>query len=248
MGAVSPSRYTVQAGWDHVPHLDAKTRKELYDSTPPHLREARSQGVPSLGSGAIYPIMWQDVTCSPFAIPAHWKRGYGMDVGWKKTSAIWGAQDPADGTLYAYSEYYVGEKVPLIHATAVKARGDWMVGAMDSAAWGRSQRDGEQLMVEYMDCGLKLVNANKAVEAGLYHVWQLLETGRLKFFNTLRNTAAEYRIYRRDEKGDVVKENDHLMDALRYMCMTWLEIARVKPADQSVMPGGPRQNASSVGY
>ena len=36
MGEVSPSRYVVQAGWDSVPHLDDKTKKELLDSTPPN--------------------------------------------------------------------------------------------------------------------------------------------------------------------------------------------------------------------
>ena len=36
------------AGWDDVPHLEERTKTELLESTPPHLRDARSKGIPSL--------------------------------------------------------------------------------------------------------------------------------------------------------------------------------------------------------
>jgi hypothetical protein len=85
MGEVTSSRYIVQAGWDHVPHLDEKTKTELLDSVPPHLRDARSKGEPSLGSGAIYPIPISDIEVKPFAIPFGWKKGYALDVGWNRT-------------------------------------------------------------------------------------------------------------------------------------------------------------------
>jgi hypothetical protein len=62
--------------------------------------------------------------------------------------------------------------------------------------------------------------ADNAVEAGLYEVWQRLSTGRLKVFNNLSNFRTEYRMYRRDENGKIVKKNDHLMDAARYLVMT----------------------------
>lgn len=230
MGAVSESRYTVQAGWDDVPHLDAATKKELLDGTPPHLREARSQGIPSLGSGAIYPIPLQEVECQPFEIPAYWPRAYGLDVGWNRTAALWVAKDPSDDVMYAYAEHYRGQAEPVIHAQAVKARGEWIWGAIDPASRGRQQSDGRQLLASYQEHGLNLVTADNAVEAGIYEVWSRLSTGRLRIFSTLQNLKAEYRLYRRDEKGRVVKENDHLMDGLRYCVMTFDKIASVRPA------------------
>ena len=229
MPEISPSRYLVQAGWDDVPHLDEQTKRELLEGTPPFLREARSKGIPSLGAGAIYPIAWEDVTVAPFAIPAYWPRAYGMDVGWNKTAATWLAKDPTDGALYAYSEYAAGQAVPVIHATAIKARGPWIRGAIDPASRGRSQDEGKSLMVQYRNAGLKILPAVNAVEPGLYRVWELLQTGRLKLFSTLQNHASEYRIYRRDENGKVVKKHDHNMDSLRYGVMTFDQIARVKP-------------------
>lgn len=234
MPAITDSKYMVQAGWQDVPHLDEKTKRELLESTPPHLREARSQGIPSMGAGAIYPVPLSEVEVKPFAIPVYWPKAYALDVGWKRTACLWGAKDPADGVIYLYSEHYQGQQLPVVHAEAVKARGTWIKGAIDPAARGRAQRDGEQLLADYKAAGLKLTNADNAVEAGLYAVWQLLVTGRLKVFSTLGNLKAEYRLYRRDEHGKIVKEFDHLMDCMRYLINTWDKIASVRAPDQAV--------------
>jgi hypothetical protein len=43
------------------------------------------------------------------------------------------------------------------------------------------------------------------------------------------------RLYRRNEKGEIVKENDHLMDALRYAVMSLREYAKIPPI---LRPGG----------
>jgi len=248
MGAVSPSRYTVMAGWDDVPHLDDKTKAELLASIPPYLRGARSTGTPSLGAGAIYPVQWEDITVAPFQIPNYWKRSYGMDVGWNRTAALWLAQDPLDNTLYGYSEYYRGQTLPVVHAEGIKARGEWMTGEIDPASNGRAQKDGEQLLAQYREHGLNLTPAINAVEAGLYEVWSLIETGRLKFFNTLRYLPAEYRLYRRDENGKIIKENDHILDAMRYGVMGFSRSAKAKPADASQFSTGTSAGDSKVGY
>ena len=60
-------------------------------------------------------------------------------------------------------------------------------------------------------------------------MWTRLAGGRLKVFRSLVNWLAEFRIYRRDEKGRIVKEFDHLMDASRYVVMSGLEVARTEP-------------------
>ena len=52
----------------------------------------------------------------------------------------------------------------------------------------------------------------------------------MKFFSTLPNLFGEFRIYRRDENGKIVKENDHLMDALRYGIRTGINIAEIEKA------------------
>jgi len=223
------SKSLIMATWDDAPHLTSQQKEKLFAALPPHQREARSRGIPQLGSGAIFPIQESNITVSDFPIPDHWKKCYALDVGWKKTACLWGATDPTSNITYLYSEYYQGQAEPIIHAEAVKARGVWVPGVIDSAAHGRSQEDGRQLFNIYYQLGLDIANANKSVEAGLYQVWQMLSTNKLKVFASLVNWFAEFRLYRRDENGKIVKENDHLMDDTRYLVMSGLARAIPKP-------------------
>lgn len=218
----------VQAGWDDVPHLSPEAKEELLRSTPPHLRDARSKGDPFMGAGVVYPVPLSDIEVKPFAIPQHWPRAYALDVGWNRTACLWGAKNPDDDVLYLYAEHYRGKELPVVHAAAIKARGEWIKGAIDPAARGRAQADGNQLMANYKAEGLRIIPAENAVEAGLYDVWQMLVLGRLRVFSVLGNFRNEYRIYRRDENGKIIKENDHLMDAMRYLIATWPRIASIQ--------------------
>lgn len=219
----------VQCGWDDVPHLDEATKARLLRSSLPHTREARSKGIPSLGSGAIYPVPFDEIRCNPFAIPDYWPRAYALDVGWNKTAALWGARDPSAGVVYLYAEHYRGHAEPAVHASAIKARGEWVPGVIDPAARGRQQKDGDQLLALYRAEGLDLSLADNAVDSGLMAVWELLSSQRLKVFSTLQNFQAEYGLYRRDENGKIVKKFDHLMDCVRYLIKSGMARATVQP-------------------
>lgn len=236
MPQISESKYLVTCGWDDVPHLDEKTKRELLASTPPYLRDARSKGTPSLGAGAIYPIEVESISVNPFPLPAYWPRCYGMDVGWKRTAVIWGALDRSTDTLYLYTEHYRGQADPSVHVAAIHARGKWIPGVIDPAAAGSSQKDGEKLIENYRVLGLDIIAADNAVEAGLYAVWERLSTGRLKIFTTCQNFWSEYRLYRRNERGQIVKANDHLMDAMRYLVLSGIDHMRVMPAATAERP------------
>ena len=140
MPEVDEGKYLVQAGHDDVPHLDDAAKALILKATLPHLRDARTKGIPSLGAGAIYPIVESEIIVDPFKIPRHWKRCYAMDVGWNRTAALWLALNPDIDCMYAYAEYYRGQAEPSVHAAAIKARGDWIPGVIDPAARGRSHR------------------------------------------------------------------------------------------------------------
>lgn len=247
MPTVSSSKYLVQAGWDDVPHLDKQTKDELLAATPPHLRDARSKGLPSLGAGAIYPIEESFIKVDPFPLPAHWPRCFGLDVGWNRTAAPWLAWDRDQDVAYIYAEHYRGQVEPSIHASAIKARGEWIPGVIDPAAHGRAQKDGEQLLATYSGLGLNIVAANNSVEAGILEVWERLSTGRLKVFSTCISWLAEYRLYRRDERGHIVKKNDHLMDATRYAIVSGLKRAIVRPVSRIGLQEGVRTVADRIG-
>lgn len=226
------SRFVIMATWDDVPHLDERVKEMLFASYMPFQRDARTKGIPALGSGAIYPVPESDIVVPDFVLPDHFPRAYGMDVGWNRTAAIWGAIDQSTQTTYLYSQHYRGEAEPVVHAESIKRRGDWIPGAIDPASRGRTQTDGMQLLEMYREHGLLLELADNAVEAGIYDVWSLLSAGRLKVFASCQDWINEYRIYRRDDKGRVVKKNDHLMDASRYLVRTGRDIAAIKPSDK----------------
>lgn len=228
--AESTRRACVQATWDDAPHLDPETKAALWRDMPIHQRDARSKGIPALGSGAIYPIAEAELLCEPFLIPAWYEFCFGLDVGWNRTAAVWGARDTSTDVLYLWAEHYRGQAEPALHAQAIRAKGDWIPGVIDPASRGRAQNDGAQLLSIYQQLGCNLTLANNAVESGIYEVMTRMSTGRLKIFKTLQNLRAELRLYRRDEKGHIVKENDHAMDALRYMINSGIARGLPKPA------------------
>lgn len=213
--AHNPNRYVVNCTWDDVPHLDAETKKNLLMSIPPYMRDARSKGLPIFGTGLIYPMTDDDITVAPFEIPSTWGKMYAMDVGWHNTAVLWFAKNPQNNVVYIYDEYKRGECEPVIHAEAIKARGV-MFGIVDPAAGGRSQKDGQKLIEIYNELNLNLKAAQNEVESGLIAAWQNLSFGKLKVFSHLTGFLGERRTYHKDEKGRIVKKNDHFMDCLRY--------------------------------
>ena len=224
------SKVCVFVEWEDVPHLPKELKDAILASIPAWQRDSRTKGVPQLGAGAIYQVPTSDIEITGFELPKHWPKCFGMDVGWNRTAAIWGAYDRETSTLYIYDEYYRGQAEPSVHAAAILQRGKWIPGAIDPASRGRMQTDGSRLLELYQNLGLDVDVAENAREAGIYRVWEMLSQGRLKVFKGCTNTLSEYRLYRRDEKGQVVKKNDHLMDSLRYMVMSGIDRAKVEPA------------------
>jgi len=225
------------ATWDDVPHLSDSDKKEMLSAYPPHQRDARTKGIPALGSGAIYPVPESEFVIAPFELPLHWRRGYALDVGWNRTAAIFAAYDADADTIYFHDEHYRGQAEPSVHADAIKARGEWLFGVIDPASHGRAQKDGEQLFNLYEQLGLHITNAKNGVESGIYDVYQRLSSGRIKVFSNCVNLLKEYKLYRRDENGKIVKENDHLMDALRYYVVSGIEVSRMPPAWKDKIAG-----------
>jgi hypothetical protein len=72
----------------------------------------------------------------------------------------------------------------------------------------------------------------------------------MKVFNSCQHWLDEFGIYRRDEKGKVVKKDDHLMDATRYLIMSGLRIASTepKPLDYYESQWSDRTRSATTGY
>jgi phage terminase large subunit-like protein len=223
------TKAVTMAGWDDVPHLTEEMKAEILAATPMHLRESRSTGKPGLGAGAIYTVPSNEIMCDIMPIPSWWKRGYGLDVGWKATAAVFFAHDLDRDIVYIYDTYKRGQQEPDVHTNAIKRRyvgKKPLVGVIDPAARGRSQTDGKDLLNLYRREGLHVIPADNTVTAGIDDVHLRLSSGRLKVFRGLTDWFDEYSLYRRNDDGRIVKEDDHLMDATRYAVRSGLKVAR----------------------
>ncbi len=238
-GPQTGNTYVVQATWDDVPHLSEATKATLRAGIPAYQLDARSRGIPVLGAGVIFPVAESSYIVDPFELPKHWRRCYGLDVGWRVTGGPFGAYDVDTDTWYLYHEYYGKQEQPSSHAAAMRAPGEWIPGVIDPAANGRSQDDGSQLFAKYSALGLKLTFADNAREAGLYEIWERLSTGRLKVFSSLVHWRREVRTFRRNEKGQIVQEQDyHMMAATRYLLMSGRQVAKAVPVPQQPQRSG----------
>ena len=229
-----------------MPHLSDIEKAELREHIPPHQRDARIKGIPCLGSGAIYPVPESDIRVKDFEIPKHWPRGFGLDTGWNQTAAVWGALDREGHVLYIYAAYRRGKAEPAVHAEAIRARGSWIPGVGDVAALATG--DGRQYLAIYRRLGLKIQSANKAVEAGIQEVWDLLSAGRLKVLHSCVDWFDEFRQYRRDDDGRIVKAHDHLMDAKRYLVRGRRQMRTQRPALRYSEPGSNRRDTTGLGW
>lgn len=216
----SNSKAVIVAGWDDAPWLTEEAKIRVLASTPAHLRQARSTGIPGDTGGAVFPIAMSDLLVDDFPIPAHYKLINGLDPGWHNTGAIFGALDPDTDTLYIYADYKRGQAEVLVHAEAVKSKSKWADAPVifDYAGMG-GRAEEETTRNLYRKYGLKLINADKSVMAGISSVWERMSTGKLKIFKSCRALQQELATYRMDETGKIIKENDHILDPLRYICM-----------------------------
>lgn len=227
-------KLVVMCDWSQAPHLTPEAQARIMKGTPPWQRGARARGIPALGAGAIFPVPEEEIKVDNITIPDHWPRGYAMDVGWNRTAGLWRALDRDTGISYLYREHYRGEAEPSVHAAGFRAAGDWIPGRIDPAANGRSQEDGKRLIEIYRGLGLHLENAANAREAGLTEAWERFSSGRLKVCRSLSNFFAEYRMFRRNDKGQIIDERKfHLMAALRYSVLSGDDWLKTKPEGEA---------------
>lgn len=223
-----PDCYVCTVDWDHAPHLSDEDKKALLNEIPINERDARTKGIPALGSGKIYPVDEQFITCKPFEIPEYWPRAYGLDFGWVATAVVWVAQDPRTQTKYVYTEYKRGQTVDSLHIESVKRRGDWIPGIADPSGGGRNQSNGQLKIDEYRQKGLILVPGYNAIRVGIDKILNEFESGSLKIFFTCEKLLEEIRIYRYDTRNPnepAKNQEDHLCDALKYVISRFEEVA-----------------------
>jgi hypothetical protein len=234
---------------DDAEHYTAEQRAAIIASYPAHERDARAKGIPVLGSGRVFPVAEEDITCEPFPIPEHWPRIIGVDFGWDHpfgaTDCAW---DRDADCFYVCKEYAQREATPIIHAAAIRA---WDVGAWAPVAWPHDglQHDkgsGEDLAEQYRGQHLKMCDeratfedGGNGLEAGIAEMLTRMQTNRWRVFSTCGAWLAEFRLYHRKD-GLIVKLKDDLISSSRYaMMMRRYAKAKPRPRPRTDQPSGP---------
>lgn len=207
-------------------HYSPERRAEIIASYPAHEREARAKGIPVLGSGRVFPVPEEDITCAPFKIPDHWVQINGIDFGWDHpfgaTNCAW---DKDADCFYVCKEYTARETTPLIHAGSIKPWGAWIPTAWPHDGLQHDKGSGEVLAKQYKAHGLEMLpdkatfeDGGNGVEAGILDMLDRMQTGRWKVFSTCGGFFGEYRLYHRKD-GIIVKLKDDIISSSRYALM-----------------------------
>jgi len=228
MPAVTASKYLVMAGWDDVPHLSDKTKKELLDSTPPHLRAARSRGIPVLGDGLVFPVDEVQWVIDPFPIPDHWVRIGGMDFGWDHPWAMVDcAWDRDEDVFYVVRDARQRTCTP---KQAMVMYGDswpvkWLPFSWPHDGLQHDKGSGEQLKEQYKEAGFKMLDERatfpdetNGVEAGIMQMLERKQARKWRVFKSCSLYIGEARMYHRKD-GLIVKIGDDVISAARYAYM-----------------------------
>jgi phage terminase large subunit-like protein len=250
----SPDRIVTTMRIEEAEHYTAAQRKSIIDSYPIHEREARANGVPVLGSGAVYPVTEDTIREEAVEIPKLWARIAGMDIGGQDhpTAVVWLAHDRDNDVVHVTDVYRKNNKgmegtAPIAtHSSAIKAKGKWIPVAWPHDALQRDKGGScEQIAEQYRAEDVAMLperatfeDGKSGVEAGISEILERMQTGRLKVAAHLNDWWEEFRLYHRKD-GIIVKEGDDALDAMRYGIMMLREaITKPEPRKATHAGGG----------
>jgi hypothetical protein len=220
------SRAITRMTIEDAEHYTPEQRASIIASYPVHEREARISGIPSLGSGRVFPIADEKIACEVRSIPKEWAQLNGLDFGYDHPfAAVNLAFDRDADVLYVTKIYRERESTPILHAAAIKPWGDWIPCAWPHDGIQHDKGSGLGLAGQYRTQGLNMLaehatheDGGNGVEAGVMEMLDRMQTGRLKVFKHLEEWFSEFRLYHRKD-GKIVKERDDLLSATRYALM-----------------------------
>ena len=211
---------------DDAEHYTPEQRAAIIASYPAHEREARTKGIPTLGSGRIFTVTEESIQVQSFAIPDHWAQLGGLDFGWDHPSAaVRMAYDRDTDTVYVTECHRQKEQTPQLFALSIKEWPKWLPYSWPHDGLQHDKGSGVQLAAQYKKAGLAMMperatfpDGTNGVEAGIQDILARMQLGRFKVFAHLEDWFQEFRMYHRKD-GKVVKETDDLMAATRYAYM-----------------------------
>ena len=114
-------RKVIQMTIDDAEHYSAAERERIVASYPEHEREARTMGIPIMGSGLVFPVNEREIIIPPRPIPPEWFQIGGVDFGYDHPfGAARLAWDRDRDIIYVTADFRQAKTTPIIHAAALK--------------------------------------------------------------------------------------------------------------------------------
>lgn len=229
--------YVQPVDMDDNPFLTEDAKEQALQDYSKDEREARSTGKFIHFHGKVYPEFCQDndhyqiVPEAPVPFGAYVYLG--IDPGIRNMCGVVFLHHTAGDTLTVFDELALKdmnvEEVVNEIAKVLSVYGvsyNWAV--IDPAAGSREFSTGRSIDVEFKEKGIRCFLGQNDPRAGINRVKVRLEHNKLLVGANCTETIAEFRKYRwakpqkksqADPKEAVIKKDDHLLDAIRYVCM-----------------------------
>ena len=212
---------------DDVGHYTPNEREQVIASYEPYMVEARTKGIPMLGSGRVFPLSRASITVEAFEIPDYWPVLGAIDFGWDHpTGCVAIAWDRDADCIYVTHAYKQPQATPDDIVPAIRP---WNTGM--NWAWPHDgnvvgDRASQQTYAQqYTEAGIRMLpthatfpDGGHGTEAGIMEMLKRMKSGRLKVFAHLEEWFAEFDVYHRKD-GKLVKEQDDLISATRVAIM-----------------------------
>lgn len=224
----NPDKYLVCMNIYEAKHYTPeKLRKieSLYSGLSESERKARMMGVPTMGSGLVYPIEVEDIKWDYLGnIPRNWKRLCGLDFGRGEhpMGLTWIAYDVVTDIIYVYDCEKTKNKSAAENSSIIKKKGEW-IPVTYPHDFNRDTGVGSKYREVYKAEGLRLTpthaqdkDGSNRVESGLIEIRNRMQSGRFKVARHLSEWFKEFQTYRYGDDGKPIKENDDILDSTRY--------------------------------
>lgn len=235
----------VTVDMDDNPHLDNTTKRRVLAGLTQEEREARKAGRFVSFAGMIYPEFARDLHVIPQRTPDPGSAIYvGIDPGMRFLAAAVFVEVTQDNTMYVFDEIGLqGEAATAqnmarqIQIKLARYGVTPRMYVMDPAAQNKIHQTGRSDQDEYRQAGINAVLGQNSVTAGINNVKTRLRPldpasgdvldPRLFVAANCTELIEEFRKYRwvkqgrteHEAKDEPVKKDDHMLDALRYVCM-----------------------------
>jgi PBSX family phage terminase large subunit len=195
---------------DNREHLPDDYITDILDALPEKQRARFRDGAWVKAEGVIYEKFDETMILKPEELPENFDRiSSGQDFGLNITNVKVGI---LNDVIYALADYGAYNMTTKSFNAELEARG-WFNSGPGGLGFPVYCDPAGGERIQEITGGVK---ANNSVESGIDYINAKIERGQFYVADRCTGILSEIWDYCRDEAGEIVKVNDHFMDALRY--------------------------------